>query len=53
METKEIIEEIKFLFALKGNENYGENVTQQEHAIQCYQLAVSAKADLNLRVSDI
>lgn len=51
METKEIIEEIKFLFALKGNENYGENVTQQEHAIQCYQLAVSAKADLNLRVA--
>lgn len=47
----EIIEKIKSLFAVHGQQNYGEDVTQQEHAMQCYLLAEEAHASLELRVA--
>lgn len=47
----EIIEKIKTLFLDHGQERYGEDVTQQEHAIQCYLLAQEANAELALRVA--
>lgn len=31
--------------------NYGEDITQLEHAIQCYQLAVSENASIPMRVA--
>ena len=46
-----IVEKIKSLFAEHGQQNYGEDVTQQEHAIQCYLLAEKAHASLELRVA--
>lgn len=47
----EIIEKIKSLFAEHGQQNYGEDVTQLEHAMQCYLLAEEANASLELRVA--
>jgi putative nucleotidyltransferase with HDIG domain len=48
---KEIIEEIQSLFLKKGMDQYGEDVTQQEHAVQCYLLALENNASLELRVA--
>ena len=47
----EIIEKIKALFLEHGQQHYGEDVTQQEHAVQCYLLAEEAHAELELRVA--
>lgn len=47
----EIIEKIKALFSDHGQHTYGEDVTQQEHAVQCYLLALEAHAELELRVA--
>lgn len=47
----EIIEAIKLIFQEKGKMNYGENITQLEHAIQCWTLAVESNASLELRVA--
>ena len=47
----EIINIIKSLFQEKGKMNYGENITQLEHAIQCWTLAVESNAGLELRVA--
>ena len=47
----EIINTIKSLFQEKGKMNYGENITQLEHAIQCWTLAVESNASLELRVA--
>ncbi|MCB0656828.1 MAG: HDIG domain-containing protein [Saprospiraceae bacterium] len=38
-EAKCITQEIELLFYKHGNQNYGEDITQLEHAIQCAQLA--------------
>lgn len=47
----QIINIIKSLFQEKGKMNYGENITQLEHAIQCWTLAVESNASLELRVA--
>lgn len=51
MQNNLIIEEIKELFKLYGHQRYGEDVTQQEHAMQCYLLSEESHADLELRVA--
>lgn len=51
MKKMEIIEKIKTLFLEHGHQHYGEDVTQQEHAVQCYLLAEEAHAELELRVA--
>lgn len=38
----DVIDEIEQLFRDKGRENYGEDVSQLEHAVQCAELAVRA-----------
>jgi putative nucleotidyltransferase with HDIG domain len=48
---KNVIQEIKELFLTKGLDQYGEDVTQQEHAVQCYIMAVEHNASLELRVA--
>lgn len=48
---KNNIEHIKQLFHNQGLLNYGENITQTEHAVQCWQIAKESKANLNLRVA--
>ncbi len=51
MKTHHIIELIQDIFRKKGSLNYGEDVTQQEHAIQCYQLAVESGSTVEMRVA--
>jgi len=46
--TKTVINEIYALFAAAGNEHYGENATQLQHALQVAQLAREAGADTPL-----
>ena len=45
------IDKLKILFERQGAKKYGENVTQQEHAIQCYLRALESNASLELRVA--
>lgn len=45
------INKLKVLFERQGSKKYGENVTQQEHAIQCYSRALESNASLELRVA--
>jgi putative nucleotidyltransferase with HDIG domain len=45
------IDKLKILFERQGSKKYGENVTQQEHAIQCYLRAAESNATLELRVA--
>ncbi len=45
------INKLKLLFERQGSKEYGENVTQQEHAIQCYLRAIEFNASLELRVA--
>lgn len=47
----EVIQKIKEIFAEHGQQNYGEGVTQLEHAMQCYLLAEEANAGVELRVT--
>jgi len=47
----EIVELIKQLYAEKGALHYGENVTQTEHAMQCWMLAKESNSSLDLRVA--
>lgn len=47
----EVIKEIQELFQTKGLNMYGEDVTQIEHAVQCYTLARENNASLELRVA--
>ncbi len=51
MKPIEIIDQIKKIFLEKGNLNYGENITQKEHAIQCWTLAFESGYDVELRVA--
>ena len=37
-----IVQQITDLFAAEGNQTYGEDITQTEHAVQCAELAVRA-----------
>lgn len=48
---KKVVQDIKDLFASKGQLHYGEDVTQQEHAVQCYLRASETGADVELRVA--
>ena len=45
------IEKLKYLFEQNGNLNYGENITQKEHAVQCYYLAKQAQSTVELCVA--
>jgi putative nucleotidyltransferase with HDIG domain len=45
------IDQIKQLYLNQGMSKYGENVTQSEHAVQCWYCAKNEKASLNLRVA--
>ena len=47
----QVIREIQDLFQNNGLSMYGEDVTQIEHAIQCYTLAKENNASLELRVA--
>lgn len=43
-----VVERIEAFFAAKGAQTYGEQVTQEEHALQCAALAVSEGAPAGL-----
>lgn len=46
------IKKIKEIFESNGHTDYlGENVTQLQHALQCYDLAVSNKADIEMQIA--
>ena len=47
----EIVQLIKQLYAEKGSLHYGEDVTQTEHAMQCWLLAKQSNSSLDLRVA--
>jgi len=47
----EAVKIIRELFSTKGNLRYGEDVTQQEHAIQCWSRAWESKSDPEMRVA--
>lgn len=51
MKKEDVIKEIQLLFEKFGSSKYGENVTQTEHAVQCYMLAEESNADVELRVA--
>lgn len=46
-----ILDEIKSIYRDRGDLKYGENISQLEHAIQCWQLAKSTNADIETRVA--
>ena len=46
-----ILDEIKSIYKDRGGLKYGENITQLEHAVQCWQLAKRANADIETRVA--
>lgn len=48
MKNPTTLEELLCLYEEKGSENYGENVTQLDHALQCAALAREAGAGENL-----
>lgn len=45
------IDQIKQLYVNQGMLKYGENVTQTEHAVQCWYCAKADNASVNLRVA--
>lgn len=47
----DIVKQIELLFLERGKLNYGENITQTEHAMQCWLLSVNSNASLDLRVA--
>jgi len=47
----EIVQFLQQLYAEKGSLHYGENVTQIEHAMQCWMLAKQSNSSLDLRVA--
>jgi putative nucleotidyltransferase with HDIG domain len=51
MQPIEVIDQIQKIFLEKGNLNYGENITQIEHAVQCWTLAVESGYGVELRVA--
>lgn len=50
-EPRKCINEIELLFNKKGNNLYGESVTQLEHALQCAQLAQDSGAEPSLIIA--
>ena len=46
-----IIDQFKQLYFNQGLLKYGENITQTEHAVQCWYCAKNENASLNLRVT--
>lgn len=44
-------ERVRRLFAARGTRQYGEGVSQTQHAVQCYELASAAGAELELRIA--
>lgn len=51
MQTNEILSQIRSLYTKAAGLYYGEEITQLEHAMQCYDLAVEADADSATRVA--
>lgn len=46
-----VVNTIRDMFTSKGQLHYGENVTQQEHAIQCWSRSWESKSDPEMRVA--
>lgn len=44
-------ERVRRLYAARGTRHYGEGVSQTQHAVQCYELASAAGAQLELRIA--
>lgn len=44
-------ERVRRLYAARGSRHYGEGVSQTQHAVQTYQLARNAGAELELRIA--
>lgn len=51
LKFSERTERVRRLYAAHGTRHYGEGVSQTQHAVQCYQLAAAAGAQLELRIA--
>lgn len=51
MNQAEIIHSLRKLYTKAATLYYGEEITQLEHALQCYDLAIEADADVQTRVA--
>jgi predicted HD phosphohydrolase len=51
MNKEQVMQSLREMYAKAATLYYGEEITQLEHALQCYDLAMEAEADLQTRVA--